>query len=122
MTAVSSVSRELRILKCLERHSQGELSSNYVVQLLDAFTHEGPNGVHQCLVFELLGPSVDKVLSDYHESHDKLCSDTILRMSTQLLKDVKFIHSADVCHGGEGAVPSAFTRELVPLYSLLIRH
>ncbi|KAJ5522860.1 uncharacterized protein N7503_006535 [Penicillium pulvis] len=99
MTADSSVSRELQILKFMERHSRGALSSNYVVQLLDAFIHEGPNGVHQCLVFELLGPSVDKVLSDYHESHDKLCSETVLRMSTQLLKAVKFIHSAGMCHG-----------------------
>ncbi|KAL4897599.1 kinase-like domain-containing protein [Aspergillus ambiguus] len=75
------------------------LSSNYIVQLLDSFTHEGPNGVHQCLVFELLGPSVDQVLADYHESHDKLCAETIIRMSTQLLKAVKFIHGAGMCHG-----------------------
>ncbi|KAJ5281827.1 hypothetical protein N7478_007199 [Penicillium angulare] len=99
MTADSSASRELQILKYLERHSRGELSSNHLVQLLDAFTHEGPNGVHQCLVFELIGPSIDKVLADYHESHDKLCSETVLRMSTQLLKAVKFIHSAGMCHG-----------------------
>lgn len=122
MTADSSASRELRILKSLEKHSRGDLSSYYMVQLLDTFTHEGPNGVHQCLVFELLGPSVDKVLSDYHENHDKICSETVLRMSTQLLKAVKFIHSAGMCHGGEGAFPSALMRELVPLYSLLIRH
>ncbi|KAJ5246843.1 hypothetical protein N7468_001826 [Penicillium chermesinum] len=83
----------------LERHSRGELSLNYVVQLLDAFTHEGPNGVHQCLVFELLGPSVDKVLADYHESHEKLWSETVLRISIQLLKAVKFIHRAGMCHG-----------------------
>ncbi|OJJ85770.1 uncharacterized protein ASPGLDRAFT_65712 [Aspergillus glaucus CBS 516.65] len=70
-----------------------------IVQLLDSFTHEGPNGVHQCLAFELLGPSVDQVLADYHESHDKLCTKTIVRMSTQLLKVVKFIHGAGMCHG-----------------------
>ncbi|KAJ5422613.1 hypothetical protein N7491_011058 [Penicillium cf. griseofulvum] len=60
---------------------------------------KGPNGVHQCLVFELLGPSVDKVLSDYHESQDKLEPEIVLRISTQLLKAVKFIHSAGICHG-----------------------
>jgi len=86
----------------LEEHSQGRLSSHYVVQLLDSFTHEGPNGVHQCLVFELLGPSVNQVLSDYHSGRDKLDPETILRMSTQLLKAVKFIHSAGMCHGGKG--------------------
>ena len=64
MTADSQVSRELQNLRHLEKHSQGSLSSNYIVQLLDSFMHEGPNGDHQCLVFELLGPSVDKVLAD----------------------------------------------------------
>ncbi|KAJ5626710.1 hypothetical protein N7528_004137 [Penicillium herquei] len=102
MTANSSVSRELQMLKYLEEHSQGELSSNYVVQLLDTFTHEGPNGVHRCLVFELLGPSVDQVLSDYHEGRDKIDSETVLQMSTQLLKAVRFIHSVGMCHGGNG--------------------
>ena len=65
--------------------------------------HKGPNGVHQCLVFELLGPSVDKVLWDYHEGHDELDPETVLRISTQLLKAIKFIHSTRMCHGGKGA-------------------
>ena len=123
MTANSSISRELENLKFLERQSRRGLSSDYVVQLLDAFPHKGPNGVHQCLVFELLGPSVDKVLSDYHESHDKLHPETVLRISTQLLKAVKFIHSVGMCHGGEVASPlcSCFLW-LGLLYSLLIRH
>ncbi|KAJ6088764.1 hypothetical protein N7486_010025 [Penicillium sp. IBT 16267x] len=43
--------------------------------------------------------TIDKVLADYHKSHEKLCSETVLRMSTQLLKAVKFIHSAGMCHG-----------------------
>ena len=123
MTANSSISRELENLKFLERQSRRGLSSDYVVQLLDAFPHKGPNGVHQCLVFELLGPSVDKVLSDYHESHDKLYPETVLRVSTQILKAVKFIHSVGMCHGGEVASPlcSCFLW-LGPFYSLLIRH
>lgn len=99
MTADSWVLRELQNLKLLQRHSRGSLSSNYIVQLLDSSAHEGPNGVHQCLVFELFGPSVDKVLADYHEIHDKLCLETVLQMTMQLLKAVKFIHSAGMCHG-----------------------
>lgn len=107
LTANSCVSQELQNLRLLEKHSQGRLSSSFIVQLLDSFTHEGPNGVHQCLVFELLGPSVDKVLADYHEGHDSLCPETILQMSAQLLKAVKFIHNAGMCHGGECILPSA---------------
>ncbi|PLB51473.1 kinase-like protein [Aspergillus steynii IBT 23096] len=99
MTANARGSRELQNFKYIERHSEGNLSSNYIVQLLDSFTHEGPNGVHLCLVFKLLGPSVDKVLEDYHEGNDKLCPDTVLKMSTQLLRAVQFIHSSGMCHG-----------------------
>ncbi|KAB8217158.1 hypothetical protein BDV33DRAFT_193808 [Aspergillus novoparasiticus] len=71
--------------------------------ILSDFSHGGPNGVHQCLVFEMLGPSVDRVLADYCEGHDKLCPETVLRMSTQLLKALKFIHSTGMCHGVDGA-------------------
>lgn len=78
---------------------------NYIVQLLDSFSHHGPNGIHQCLVFELLGPAVDIVLQDYSEGCDKLDPEIILRMSTQLLRAIKFIHSAGMCHGGEYSVP-----------------
>jgi serine/threonine protein kinase len=113
MTADSPGSRELQNLKHLERHSQGTLSSNYIVQLLDFFSHEGPNGVHQCLVFELLGPTVDKVLSDCRENIDKLGPETILRMSTQLLRAVNFIHSAGMCHGGEIFPPLSLFCDLV---------
>lgn len=106
MTADSEESRELQNLKLLEEHSPGNLSAYYIVQLLDSFTHTGPNGLHQCLVFELLGPSVDKVLADYHEGRDKLDPEIILRMSTQLLEAVKFIHRAGMCHGGKITFPS----------------
>lgn len=122
MTANSSISRELQILKTLEKQSQRGLSSKYIVQLLDTFTHKGPNGAHQCLVFELLGPSVDKVLSDYHEAHDKLDPETVLRISTQLLKAVKFIHSAGMCHGGKGAYSSIVVFCGWPSYLYLIRY
>lgn len=122
MTADSRVSRELQNLRHLEKHSQGSLSSNYIVQLLDSFMHEGPNGDHQCLVFELLGPSVDKVLADYHENNDKLCPETILRMSMQLLKAVKFIHNAGMCHGGESSFFLCYFCDLAQLYLLRIRH
>ncbi|OJJ30824.1 hypothetical protein ASPWEDRAFT_54195 [Aspergillus wentii DTO 134E9] len=98
-TANSQASRELHNFELLEKHSGGNLSSNYIVQLLDSFSHQGPNGLHQCLVFELLGPTVDKVLADYHEDKDSLDPETVLRISKQLLEAIGFIHSAGMCHG-----------------------
>ncbi|KAK1147184.1 hypothetical protein N8T08_001923 [Aspergillus melleus] len=109
MASRPQASQELHILEHLQRHSRGTLASNYSVQLLDSFTHEGPNGVHQCLVFELLGPTVDKVLADYRWGNDKLDSETVLRMCTQLLTAVRFTHSAGMGHGDISGRNIAFT-------------
>ncbi|OJJ83134.1 uncharacterized protein ASPGLDRAFT_151795 [Aspergillus glaucus CBS 516.65] len=104
----SSRSRELHHLQLLEGRCKGFLSSKYVIQFLDIFSHNGPNGDHQCLVFELLGPPVEWVLMDYsacadHPEYtdpgDKLEPGTIMRMSRQLLECVEFIHSAGMAHG-----------------------
>lgn len=92
-----SSSRELSNLQSLERRG----ASDYVPQLLDSFEHVGPNGVHLCLVFECLGPSVDTVVADYHTGGDRLESETILRISRQLLQALAAIHGAGYAHGGE---------------------
>lgn len=57
-------------------------SLQYIFQLLDDFAHDGPNGVHQSLVLELLGPTVDMVLTDYSKGKDKLQPEEILGIST----------------------------------------
>ena len=101
-TAKPQLSREA---ENIERLAEKQ-SSIYIVQLLDSFTHRGPNGDHQCLVFELLGPSVSRLLitKEDKEGYDqKFRPETVFRMSTQLLKAVKFIHSAGMCHGGESS-------------------
>ncbi|CAG7924597.1 unnamed protein product [Penicillium olsonii] len=98
LTANSPKSRESRILDILQ--TRGGLSSNYIVQLLDTFTHTGPNGAHQCLVFELLGPSMAHALADYRSDSDKFEPEILLRISKELLKAVDFIHSSGLCHGG----------------------
>jgi serine/threonine-protein kinase SRPK3 len=105
MAANASESGELGNLRLLQKQCGGNLSSKYIIQLLDDFTHDGPNGAHQCLVLELLGPTVDTVLKDYCEGDDNLEPEDILRMSTQLLKAVRFIHSAGMCHGGKIIFP-----------------
>src|SRR5271155_2923928 len=91
-------SRELHNLRALAEHSKG--GSEHIVQLLDDFLHEGPNGCHQCLVFELLGPTVSIYVNDYHEDGERLDTETLLKISTQLLQAVAFMHKAGYAHGG----------------------
>jgi serine/threonine-protein kinase SRPK3 len=60
------------------------------VNKFDSFQNLRRNSEHGFRV-ELVVTLMDKVLSDYHESHDKLYPETVLRVSTQILKAVKFI-------------------------------
>lgn len=80
----------------------------YVVQLLDEFCHEGSNGSHQCLVFELLGPSLYSVIESYRPLpwdvatvDNRLDSDVILRVSKQLLIALSSLHGKGIAHGGK---------------------
>lgn len=100
-TAESTVkSWELHNLQTLARHTNGSLYAERLVQMLDDFTHEGPNGRHQCLVFELLGPHLVMLLTQYYEEHECLETKAILKMSKQLLQAVTVIHEAGFAHGG----------------------
>ncbi|KAL4945101.1 hypothetical protein BDV06DRAFT_219633 [Aspergillus oleicola] len=102
--------RELDNFHLLESRADAEegLAANYIVQLLDEFTHEGPNGIHRCLVFELLGPSLDKIIGEYHDGGDCLEPETILRISRQILEGIKFVHDAGMGHGDISGANIAF--------------
>lgn len=69
--------------------------------ILDCFVHHGPNGAHNCLVTEVLGPSLSSVISIYRDLEQVLRPDTILRASRQVLDGLHFIHQAGFAHGGE---------------------
>lgn len=74
--------------------------ANGVVHLLDSFVHKGPNGNHQCLVFELLGPAVETVVLDYAGGGDHLDAETTMGITRQLLKTLSAMHRAGYAHGG----------------------
>lgn len=38
--------------------------ARYTTQLLNDFEHHGPNGIHKCLVFEPMGPSVNTMVEE----------------------------------------------------------
>lgn len=88
----------------LERHytssAQAEEKPRCFARLLNCFRVTGPNGTHNCLVTELLGPTVDEILETFKEHNLTLRPDTVLRASQQLLDAVDFIHQAGIAHGG----------------------
>jgi serine/threonine-protein kinase SRPK3 len=101
-------SQELYNLQYLAKCSQSNLP-NYIVKLLDDFIHQGPNGTHQCLVFELLGPTINFIVAAIYDpggspdGGDSLEPEDILRLSKQLLQALAFIHKAGYAHGGTAA-------------------
>lgn len=99
------LSNELRFLRGWQCD---HVSKDSVIHLLDVFQHEGPNRLHQCVVFELLGPSLEgyaQLLSYGSEGDDpvenRIESEVILRIAQQLLSAVACIHEAGISHGGE---------------------
>lgn len=77
------------------------------MRLLDDFYHAGPNGHHQCLVFELLGPSIDNVINSCNPlngeprtADDGIDPRVVLRVSRQLLVALGILHKRSIAHGG----------------------
>ena len=93
--------RELHTLRALSEHANGRTSSGYIVQLIDDFLHEGPNGCHQCLVFELLGPTLDVIIEKFYGVVELIDTRTIFMISGQLLHAVTFVHGGGYAHGGK---------------------
>ncbi|KAI9620274.1 hypothetical protein H4Q26_013843 [Puccinia striiformis f. sp. tritici PST-130] len=60
----------------------------HVATLLDHFKHEGPNGTHVCLVFEVLGESVDAL----KERYKKVPAPIVRKIGRQVLLGLDYLH------------------------------
>jgi serine/threonine-protein kinase SRPK3 len=97
---VQEKSRELKVLRTLARLNSEEAGSRHVMQLLDQFHIEGPNGKHECLVLEFLGPSVTDVLDQ--RFNDERLPGTLAKISVQqALVGLAYLHKHNIGHGGK---------------------
>lgn len=95
--------RELRTLKSLQNLS-ASAGLQHILRLLDDFRHTGPNGVHSCLVLELLGPSIPSVIAAHF--HDgRLPGIISKRVATQVVLGISFLHRNGIGHGGIKYLP-----------------
>ncbi|KAI2475014.1 serine protein [Pyrenophora tritici-repentis] len=62
---------ELSILQHLSTKAIGDPYSRHVTVLLDEFQHKGPNGKHQCLVFEPMGETAASLVEELPENKPK---------------------------------------------------
>ncbi|KAL7414294.1 kinase-like domain-containing protein [Mrakia frigida] len=64
---------------------------NHVVQLLDSFRHTGPNGIHVCMVFEVLGESLLGLIQRHHNVGG-LPFPLVKQIAKQVLLGLDFLH------------------------------
>ncbi|KAI1179014.1 kinase-like protein [Nemania sp. FL0916] len=105
--------QEISIMRQLEKR-HAELAPGKpmpCVRLLDCFQHRGPNGTHNCLVTELVGPSISQILECYEYRGQTFQPDTIMRASCQLLDALSLMHQAGFAHGDISKTNVAFMSE-----------
>lgn len=91
--------RYLEIMRRITRSSSTHLGAGSVVQMLEHFQLQGPNGTHECLVLELLGPSIPDVL-DVRFKHDRLPAKLAKRVAREALLGLDYLHQHGIGHGG----------------------
>jgi serine/threonine-protein kinase SRPK3 len=62
----------------------------HVVQLLDHFKHRGPNGVHVCMVFEVLGENLLSLIKKY--KHRGIPEPVVQQIVRQVLWGLDYLH------------------------------
>ncbi|OGM43953.1 CMGC protein kinase [Aspergillus bombycis] len=87
---------EREILTHLRLGDHHQLGYRHVCHLLDDFEHRGPNGIHVCLVFELMGETLRSFGAWFAES--RLPNSVMRRFTIQLLLVLDFAHEHNVIH------------------------
>ncbi|KAM9908443.1 hypothetical protein OXX79_000362 [Metschnikowia pulcherrima] len=80
-------------IKLLDKVTTADLrhpGHQHVIQLLDTFTHKGPNGVHVCMVFEVLGENLLGLIRRY--KHRGIPVVFVKQIAKQLLSCLDFLH------------------------------
>lgn len=88
---------EIRLLEVIKHKASG--SDDRVVRLLDHFTHQGPNGVHVCMIFERMGEnllSLMRRLEGTGATQGGLQLNLVKRITRQVLEGLDLLHRH--CH------------------------
>ncbi|CAH2316347.1 SRSF kinase 3 isoform X1 [Pelobates cultripes] len=82
---------EIKLLKCVRDSDPSDPKREMIVQLIDDFKISGVNGVHVCMVLEVLGHQLLKwIIKSNYEGLPLLCVKSILR---QVLQGLDYLHS-----------------------------
>ncbi|KAI1850950.1 hypothetical protein JX265_007275 [Neoarthrinium moseri] len=81
---------EIKLLKKIVEANPNHPGRKYVVSLLDSFEHKGPNGVHVCMVFEVLGENLLGLIKKWH--HRGIPRDLVMQIAKQVLMGLDYLH------------------------------
>lgn len=89
---------EREILTHLRDGDRGHSGYEFVCHVVDDFEHQGPNGTHVCLVFELMGETLRSFGAMFPES--RIPYWIMRKFTTELLAALDFAHDHNVIHTG----------------------
>ncbi|KID84803.1 Protein kinase-like domain protein [Metarhizium guizhouense ARSEF 977] len=88
--------RELLMFKVKDEGIDDQ--EHYLCLPKERFISKSPNGTHLCLVFPVLGPTVDQAASIFEEEQN---SSSILRtISRSIIEALATLHRRGICHAG----------------------
>lgn len=89
-------------MQAIGASQSGAPGHRHLTRMYDHFHVQGPNGVHDCLVLEVLGPSVCDWVSQRKEDSDyRLPGLVAKRAARQALLALCSLHEMGIGHGGE---------------------
>lgn len=100
VSELREVSNEIRILRHISSISTAHEGYRHLRKIVDHFLHDGPNGRHQCLVFNVDGISAPALLGHYGGG-ERLPGSVAWDISRQLLLAVDCLHSNGIGHAGK---------------------
>lgn len=81
---------EIKLLKKVVDAKPTHPGRKHVVSLLDSFNHKGPNGVHVCMVFEVLGENLLGLIKRWN--HRGIPMPLVKQITKQVLLGLDYLH------------------------------
>lgn len=81
---------EIKLLNKVVQANVNHPGRKHVVSLLDSFNHKGPNGVHVCMVFEVLGENLLGLIKRWN--HRGIPMALVKQITKQVLLGLDYLH------------------------------
>ncbi|KAI9683888.1 MAG: serine/threonine protein kinase, CMGC group [Trizodia sp. TS-e1964] len=81
---------EIKLLNKIVEANPNHPGRKHVVSLLDSFEHKGPNGVHVCMVFEVLGENLLGLIKRWN--HRGIPMQLVKQITKQVLLGLDYLH------------------------------